>query len=414
MKLLVISDLHIGDHARSADLCPHPLTSEQLIGRDQNFVEQFESFVTKTDGIAHGVDAILITGDISNRAHVAEFSMASDFFYRITKLFKIQEDRIFYVPGNHDVHWPVMKLEPKEYWKKHRYGPMLDGGTIFSKRSSAASTGKMFEEPFYQVWTDEQMCVVGVNTASHDNPHEAHHHGLVPQQAIDELSIYLNGIKKEKEQLKICLMHHHPIIYSDVIPHYADLSAAVNAENLMAVLTKNSFDIVIHGHKHNPRLSYQTVNNAHPCLIFGAGSFSSLLDPVNFNGIPNLFHIIELQGRDETTNGIFGNVVSWAYDGRTWSDKIHNAKLPHIEVFGASVTRNEVISKFRKIISSEFESNNLLKWPKIVEAEPILDRVSVDLVWTCLDIAAKELGHEVLGAPSTGKQNWIVLRGTKL
>lgn len=413
MKLLVISDLHIGDHARSADLCPHTLTPEQLIGRDQNFIGDFETFVNGTTTLSDGVEAILITGDISNRAHVAEFTLAGQLFSKIANLFKTTEDKVFFVPGNHDVHWPVMKLEPKEYWKQHRYGPILDSGVFFRSRSEAASTGNMFEEPYFQVWTNEEMCVVGINTASHDNPHDAHHHGLVPQKAIDELNTHLSGVERLQDKLKICLMHHHPIIYSDVIASFPDLSSAVNAENLMSMLAKYSFDMVIHGHKHNPRLNYQTINNAHPCLIFGAGSFSSLLDPVNFNGIPNLFHVIEVKGRDQTTNGIHGKVVSWAYDGKTWSEKIHNSKLPHVEVFGAAATRHEVIETFKKIFESEFKSINVLKWPQIITIAPILDRVNVNLVWNCLEIAAKGLGHEPMGAVSLAKEKWVVLRSDK-
>jgi len=70
-RIAVVSDIHIGEHARSSDLCP--------VGRNQKmqqgqFLDKFEAFISKS---AIQADSLIVSGDITSQARPDEFELAS-------------------------------------------------------------------------------------------------------------------------------------------------------------------------------------------------------------------------------------------------------------------------------------------------------------------------------------------------
>ena len=96
-----LSDLHFGGYADLAQ------------------IEALEAFLPTL-----GLDAIVIAGDLSQRARHGEFQAAHAFFNRLRP-----HAPLLVVPGNHDIEWwksPLRLLgEQRKYRKYSRYFPEL-------------------------------------------------------------------------------------------------------------------------------------------------------------------------------------------------------------------------------------------------------------------------------------------------
>ena len=110
MNIAVMSDLHVGLASRAKDLCPEPLrTQRKQYDRfnkksESLYREQFIQFV-QHDGII--ADYLVLPGDLTNQATPQEVQIASEFILQAADALHVQNDRIFFAPGNHDVDWSV-------------------------------------------------------------------------------------------------------------------------------------------------------------------------------------------------------------------------------------------------------------------------------------------------------------------
>lgn len=149
-RIALLSDLHIGTDARGLDLCPHNLDDSAKVGRHSDFISLFETWARSAAATNGGpFDMLCLTGDISNTAHAEEFVFADRAAQRVASALGVPDNRIFFVPGNHDVHWPVMELKPTSFWVKHRYAPLFQDPLTFSRMHGLAKTGSLKEEPFF-------------------------------------------------------------------------------------------------------------------------------------------------------------------------------------------------------------------------------------------------------------------------
>src|SRR5436309_1142887 len=73
---------------------------------------------------------------------------------------------------------------------------------------------------------------------------------------VDRLSELVSSLETrvETRSLRIALMHHHPMLHSS--PVLSDEDVLPNGDQLLATLAKYGYSLVIHGHKHHPRLNY--------------------------------------------------------------------------------------------------------------------------------------------------------------
>ncbi|EGQ8217819.1 calcineurin-like phosphoesterase [Vibrio parahaemolyticus] len=94
LRLLHFSDIHF-----RSPFCDSPDTDENIHIRDRVHRDILD--LTKSDG--KDVDAILITGDIAFAGKESEYRAAHIWLDELKRTLGLQNDRIFVVPGNHDV-----------------------------------------------------------------------------------------------------------------------------------------------------------------------------------------------------------------------------------------------------------------------------------------------------------------------
>lgn len=415
-RIAVISDLHIGHKSIALDLCPHDLTPEEKVGKTVNFLDLFDAHVSSPVFKEKGpIDLLCITGDISDKADPKEFELAHEVISKVAASLGVLTQNIFYVPGNHDVHWPVMNLSPRNFWQHFRYEPLLQPGLLFASRLNSAHIGKYHLSPHFAAWICENdRIVVGINSAAFDSPipQQGKHHGLIHQETIDELRRFLSDIPHSAAQLRICLLHHHPITYSDPLPNEADFSAAANAENLFSALSEHRFDLVIHGHKHVPHLAYRPqVSNGHPLMILGAGSFSARLDSQWVGTAQNQFHVIDVVGRDTTTHhGIFGHVSTWDFSSGRWIRSHSRTGVCATENFGALSTPQQIEEAITLSVQEQIKANRSCKWKSLEEENPELIHVNTRVAFETFRGVGQKLGLDTYGELDSPDRGWILIQ----
>jgi 3',5'-cyclic AMP phosphodiesterase CpdA len=410
LRIALISDLHVGAENRGMDMCPHPLLPDEVSGRCPDYVatieQQASEFKEKGD-----IDMLCVTGDISNRAHAEEFKLADRAIERVANALSIPKTSVYFVPGNHDIYWPVMELNPHDFWAPYRYAPLLQNGLTFQRRISESQFGAIDCEPYFIAWKNEKSIVLGINSAAFDGPTAATHSGVIRQETIHAIDTFLKELPVDFSQTRVCLLHHHPIQYSEKIPNSVDLSIAVNSENLINVLNKHSFDLILHGHKHQPRLKTHLINNCHPFVSLCAGSFSSILHPLHFDGSSNLFHIMNIDGRDQSSKGIQGTLQSWTYTTEgIWKPSHENRGIPAVEAFGSLATPTQIKTDLKNTIPNLMIRSTVCKWTDLVSQHPHLDFVNSNVAFKLMSEVAHELGCEMVGDNNGYSRNWVVFR----
>ena len=416
-RIALVSDLHIGREAISTDLCPHELDGSDIVGMETNFLQKFRALVTSPELINEGeIDYLCVTGDISDRADPKEFAHAHIVISQLADSLSVPESRVFFVPGNHDVHWPVMNLEPKDFWDRFRYEPLLQNDLLFKKQLANAESGDFHQVPHFVAWRTDSNIIIGINSAAFDDPKpdDGKHHGLIHSKTLSELELFLETLPYDPTALRVCLVHHHPLNYSDSQPDLADFSAAINAQNLLNLLSKHKFDLLLHGHKHVAQLThYGSTNNGHPVTVLGAGSLSAQLSSRWCGLAQNQFHIIEVTERDSKTHAAIGHVSTWNFVNRTWREGQHDYGLCAKEGFGTLSTAAELEYQIAVKLDEILKIKDVCRWADLESAIPSLKYVNTKAAYNAIDRIARDRGVEFVGDLNAKKQKWIVLNDTE-
>lgn len=386
-NIAVISDLHIGKLARAKDLCPNEKDGPTV---DNTYQQKFFDFIDQNDDIFS--DYLIIPGDVTNESQFEEIKLASEFISTIARKLKVSDDKIIFVPGNHDVDWKVLKIGNDPLRLKQRYDPLCLNDFIFCKLM-AIGEGHVLHEPYMSYYESDNLIVVSYNSSWHDSPQKAMHYGILDDNHIPKIEKYFDSVKTNNSKIKVFLVHHHPIGYSNPVPGELNFSQMQNSEQLFRLLDKGRFDFLIHGHIHQPRFKVQTLDCSKPLGIFSAGSFSFTL-PIEWNGvINNQFHLIKIDGRDPETQNVQGKIESWAYYfGTGWIEsEPHRDGISHEEPFGVYLTHDQIMLSLEDVIKNLFTKNDWIDKEMLLSAFPKLMYLRPNRVLDVLDELSEKI-----------------------
>ncbi|HEX5735704.1 MAG TPA: metallophosphoesterase [Blastocatellia bacterium] len=393
ITIAIMSDLHIGRNARSKDLCP----TDDSKAIETGYKEKFLNFLHREKIHA---DYLAITGDISDRAQPDEFQLASEFIKETGERLQLQPDQILFVPGNHDVDWSELSIpDTTGFRRTQRYAPLRNPAWVFDQIMRSGQK-HLLDPPHFSSWEFNDLIAVGYNSAWHDDPAIVVHHGLIADDHLRELAQYLAGLDLLPSRLRIFLVHHHPIQYSDPIPDEPDFSAMTNADKLLGLLQKYQFDLIVHGHKHTPNFRTYSTNSAFPLAILGSGSFSALLDTRWSGFVNNQFHLIKVGGRDPNNQSIFGLLENWTYlCGRGWLPSELNNGIRHKLPFGTYMQPNELKKLLRPVLKRRFKKKDYVKLSDLISAAPHMKYLPPERMTEILDSLSIEIGFQRHGEP---------------
>jgi predicted phosphodiesterase len=284
-------------------------------------------------------DALLIPGDLTNRASREGLSQAWDFALEIGAALRCK--RTIPVLGNHDIDSQRSVPEREPFYNARNLRPG------FPFREPSAVQG-FFSDGFCVLDVGRDTQIVAINTVIDHHDEESAKRGTFDHSRIVRLAQVLHEFKRTA--IRVALMHHHPVLHSG--PFKPDRDVLATGDALLQVLREHGCALIIHGHKHLARL---TVVNGTPVLA--CGSFSANLG-IYASSMANMFHLIDL----EHANGsIRGRIETWVFHyslGWGRANPEHSG-FPHLTGFGSLRTVQEIETELAQLATANAAADRL-------------------------------------------------------
>lgn len=186
--------------------------------------------------------------------------------------------------------------------------------------------------------------------------------GAVSASTLNHLNKRLSGLSSP---INILLCHHHPQAHSEYSLGETDVMR--RGQLLLDLLASHGDWLVVHGHKHFPKLTYSAGGVGWP-TVFAAGSFSGYFGAEAETRTRNQFHLIELYGDRDGAGALRGMVRSWYWaSGSGWLPSAGKATgFPRVAGFGTRSTPYEVAQS----IARAMKKSDIKSWSEVIKRVP--------------------------------------------
>jgi len=261
--------------------------------------------------------------------------------------------------GNHDVDSRKTSSHADPFYLPRNFSP----GDFPS--STAEQRDKFWLDGFFVHELADLRLIVVNSVLWHQNEVEAKR-GAIREGQLENLERVLE--RCSAKSFNITLVHHHPIPHENLGLGYDDLM--VNGGPLLDLLERFKFHIVIHGHKHYPRLRYSS-GGANSPTVFAAGSLSAF-SPQMLSNTRNLFHRILINNQEVADCVRQGIIESWEYNsGKGWSlPKTRSADFPAVAGFGCRASCRELAKRTAEFL--HLNADEYRRWSDVVAKFPQL------------------------------------------
>ncbi len=298
LRIAVISDLHCrksGEPMRTtylySDLLGKPVHQNPVTSLKDLFENELSDY---------SADILLCPGDISDRMEVQGLVSGWKYLEEAKRFLKAKY--LITTVGNHDVNSHGLLSESYNYHVQN-----LDSSYPINNNEDLASRF-WSSYHFFIFQTTEFLILTFDSCFDHVNKDKAKM-SEITDTILEKME---NEIKKIKDDslVKIALLHHHPKPFSNIASLYKDGDVLERGDRFLDLLDRYGFDLVIHGHKHIPRLDHFDGN----LPVFCAGSFSSRMNVSEWPQCNNTFHIIEIDKKSKSESSkAKGIVKTWEY-----------------------------------------------------------------------------------------------------
>jgi predicted phosphodiesterase len=318
LRFAVASDLHVydgeGDNSPSAlrvgadetDHLRHPIAALLHLIKDQSLK----------------ADALVCPGDLGDSASTTGIQYAWAKLVQVQKAMRAKD--LFATVGNHDVdsRGNSNKFDPRGFLQTLQ--------PTFPYKTASVSD-QFWSRHFATIERDDFRIVLLNSSAFHGYENE-HIHGRVSGHTLSALAKAL-GKSKKKRPVNVLLCHHHPMLHSD--RKLGDHDTMKQGQEMLDLINNHGEWIVIHGHKHDPRLSYASGQSSVTPIVFAAGSLTASLYPEIASTARNQFYIIEFPLDDIATKGLVGTFKAWDWIYESgWQPATSGSGLPSTGSFG--------------------------------------------------------------------------------
>jgi len=321
ISLAIVSDLHCHDETVA------PRESWLIAGASRKPAghHPIQALISLIRKDAISADVVVCPGDLANRISRAGMMQSWDHLCELKR--ELQSSLLITTLGNHDV----------DCHKKHNPDPFYIPRNLIETFPAPSVTAleDFWAKGFYVVDGPSGSQFLVLNTVISHQDEVTAKRGTFDNECISRLDEFLTK-RSEKDHTvapirhRIAVMHHHPLLHSST--RFSSSDVLEFGDQLLSVLSKHGFRFIVHGHRHEPRITRLS-----PALkeqfVLAAGSFSAILTELS-TSTRNLFHIVRL--RVETPNDrLVGEILTWEYNkGVGWRESTKvSATLPHIARF---------------------------------------------------------------------------------
>ena len=281
-------------------------------------------------------DALLIPGDLTNKANREGLSQGWEYALEIGRKLKVP---VIPVIGNHDIDsHGVYKPNPPLHTVQtlcpgFPFGRVEDVQRFFSDGYCLLDLGA--------------AQLIAINTVLDSTDKISAKRGAFAFHRIDKMEHALRD--QLRSPLRGALMHHHPILHTG--PFLKDTDVIETGDALLAALSRLGCRFVIHGHKHFTRLSY-----IDGIAVLACGSFSAMLREFG-TSIGNTFHLLSVHG--ERPENVRGTLKTWVFQfGSGWSRSNSRYKgFPFLSGFGRTTPIPAILDAIKVLADSDLEES---------------------------------------------------------
>ncbi len=268
------------------------------------------------------VDALLCPGDLGDKASTTGIQYAWAKLVQVQRAMRAKD--LFATVGNHDIdsRGIANKFDPRGFLQTLEPPFPYKNPAVFDH----------FWSRHFAIVEKSDFRIVLLNSSAFHGFENEHIHGRVSEHSLSLLARTL-GKTKYKRLVNILLCHHHPMLHSD--RKLSDSDTMKQGQELLDLINKHGEWIVIHGHKHDPRLSYAAGQSSVTPIVFAAGSLTASLYPELGTTARNQFYIIEFPLDDIMSRGLVGTFRAWDWIYESgWQPATSGSGLPSSGSFG--------------------------------------------------------------------------------
>ncbi|MEA5470695.1 metallophosphoesterase [Spirulina sp. 06S082] len=285
------------------------------------------------------INYLVISGDIANYSTEIEYDAAFRLVDKLIRRYKISQDRVVIVPGNHDLNWEISK---KSYILKDRedceanelkqgcYIEVSDDVVRIRNDEEYKNRFIYFNNFFYEkihnkpypldydrqailyLSPEDKILFLALNSCWEIDYKFPDRASINPNAISNALDQILMGEEDYDDWLKIAVWHH-PVTSAESMKNVAFLEQLVT----------NGFQIGMHGHIHEAKDENFQYDTQRGLRIIAAGTFGAPAKE-QVTGIPLQYNLLALKPemgeltvetrKKEKTDG------AWSADAR-WGDK---------------------------------------------------------------------------------------------
>jgi len=345
LKIAVFSDFHCHRKSNNNNIQESYLLVDEDLEIFQDPFKSFQKLIN--DGANIEADILILPGDFTNKCDPEGLAYGWQISQDIASLLKVQD--IIPNIGNHDVD-SRKKNDPNPFHLIQNFSKAFP----FSNPDDNTS----FWKDGYVIIENTNYRILNINTVHSHNDENMAKKGLIEQDALNEIQRKLTFSHGNKINIAVC--HHNPIEHS----HYNTGSKDFmhNGDELISILDNLNFDIIIHGHKHDPRIRYAP-GGANSPTIFSAGSFSAFKNLL-LQGANNTFHIITFECSESHLGK--GIIDTWFFvPTKGWTQNIKNNFFDSKMGFGAIVDIRALAGTIVDWLSLQQE--NYMEWTELLK-----------------------------------------------
>jgi predicted phosphodiesterase len=336
IKLGVISDLHCRLATDAPDSFLKVGSPRVPSGR-----HPVQALLDMIDREELTVDALLVPGDLANKACREGLNQGWDYCLEIAA--KLNAGFIIPVIGNHDIDPKRLRPEDAVFGQVRNMRPNFPFA-LPANNQSYFSDG-------YCVISEGDIEYIALNTVVDQIDEMSAKRGTFSGARIQQMEAALTH--SLAAPLRIALMHHHPILHSGTF--WGDQDVIPTGDDLVAALRRLGCRLIIHGHKHIPRLS--SLNGV---AIFASGSFSAMLNEYG-TLFGNTFHVVQVEGTEP--ENVKGQILTWVFQlGKGWRRSNEDyTGFPFVAGFGSSVGVHEIDRQLQNLATAQPQLNRFLE-----------------------------------------------------
>jgi hypothetical protein len=350
-RLAVVTDLHaFGTREKAKDSL---LDFTSLTPGSRNPLVELIDEVARRSVSAN---ALICAGDICNMADYSGLTAAWQHLHRLGGALGGAE--LIATCGNHDLDSRYLSSDPD---------PDPKGGLLSLSPSfpfnDPDQTNKFWARNYAIVQMRSGLIVVALNTrAYHGGKQDEINNGRVSSRTIRFLSDELNLTREAPAHVLVC--HHHPMPLTGWSAGAPDSEYIKNGQELLDALVASTGKswLVIHGHRHVPRLIHGASSSLALPFVLGAGSLGARMP-----GVTNQFHLINLYASPSPEHAsLVGTVETWSWtDSSGWDVTAQGSGLPPFCGFGYRGQLSHLADAICAHVGSAFAS-----WSSVSAAIP--------------------------------------------